>query len=323
LVSGTHLETMTRILFSVWQLQVSLYGAPSLTRGWVYDLLVQLILGLARVVTLGSKVEVEVTLRLTVSQSVSQSVSQYVLVSGIPLGSMTRFYFLLSFAGQLLCSSSWDALSDERIGLWFTYTIASGPCQSSHSRIQIRSRSYFTTDGQSVSQSVSEYVLVSGIPLGPMSRFYFFLSFAGQLLCSSSWDALSDESTGLWADCLENIGALTSHNTKVSCKASRGVNVYMRLFCVYVVVYEGSRFQAGWSPIQGVLPTVYRITKLKNLSGTRNGACRAMDEWMCDVPCFFTVPVYVILGHQDEHLGLMIAMEEMNLFDKGERSPSH
>ncbi|PNF22648.1 hypothetical protein B7P43_G07108 [Cryptotermes secundus] len=28
--------------------------------------------------------------------------------------------------------------------------------------------------------------------------------------------------------------------------------------------------------------------------------------------------IYVILGHQDEHLGLMIAMEEMKLFDKGE-----
>jgi hypothetical protein len=31
-----------------------------------------------------------------------------------------------------------------------------------------------------------------------------------------------------------------------------------------------------------------------------------------------SVPVYVILGHQDEHLGLLIAMEEMKLFDKGE-----
>jgi hypothetical protein len=31
-----------------------------------------------------------------------------------------------------------------------------------------------------------------------------------------------------------------------------------------------------------------------------------------------SVSVYVILGHQDEQLGLMIAMEEMKLFDKGE-----
>jgi hypothetical protein len=33
-------------------------------------------------------------------------------------------------------------------------------------------------------RSVSQYVLVSGAPLGPISRFYFFLSFAGKLLCS-------------------------------------------------------------------------------------------------------------------------------------------
>jgi hypothetical protein len=52
---------------------------------------------------------------------------------------------------------------------------------------------YFTTGGQSVSQ----YVLVSATPLGPMTGFFFFISFAGQLLCSSSWGALSDERTGL------------------------------------------------------------------------------------------------------------------------------
>jgi hypothetical protein len=34
-------------------------------------------------------------------------------------------------------------------------------------------------------------------PFGPMTRFYFFLSFAGKLLCSSSRGALSDEKTGL------------------------------------------------------------------------------------------------------------------------------
>jgi hypothetical protein len=46
-------------------------------------------------------------------------------------------------------------------------------------------------------RSFSQYVLVSGTPLGPMTRFYFFLSFAGKLLWSSSWGALSDERTGL------------------------------------------------------------------------------------------------------------------------------
>jgi hypothetical protein len=42
-------------MISVWQLWVSWCGAPSLTRGWVCNLLVQLLLGLARAVTLWSK----------------------------------------------------------------------------------------------------------------------------------------------------------------------------------------------------------------------------------------------------------------------------
>jgi hypothetical protein len=55
LVSGSQLEPMTRFLFSVWRLQVSWNGAPSLMKGWVCNLLLQLLLGLARAVTLGSK----------------------------------------------------------------------------------------------------------------------------------------------------------------------------------------------------------------------------------------------------------------------------
>jgi hypothetical protein len=54
-VSGSHLEPMTRFLFPVWRLWVSWYGAPSLRRGWVCNLFVQLLLGLARAATLGSK----------------------------------------------------------------------------------------------------------------------------------------------------------------------------------------------------------------------------------------------------------------------------
>jgi hypothetical protein len=46
---------VTRFLFSVWRLQVSWCVAPSLTRGWVCNVLVELLLGLARAVTLGSK----------------------------------------------------------------------------------------------------------------------------------------------------------------------------------------------------------------------------------------------------------------------------
>jgi hypothetical protein len=55
LVSCSYLEPMTRFLFSAWHLQVSCCGAPSLMRGWVCNLLVQLLVGLARAVTLEPK----------------------------------------------------------------------------------------------------------------------------------------------------------------------------------------------------------------------------------------------------------------------------
>jgi hypothetical protein len=48
LMSGSHLEPLTRFLFSVWWLRDSWCGAPSLTIGRVCNLLVQLLLGLAR-----------------------------------------------------------------------------------------------------------------------------------------------------------------------------------------------------------------------------------------------------------------------------------
>jgi hypothetical protein len=55
LVSGSHLEPMTRILFSVWRLRVSGCEVPSLKRGWICNLLIQLLLGLAKAVTFESE----------------------------------------------------------------------------------------------------------------------------------------------------------------------------------------------------------------------------------------------------------------------------
>jgi hypothetical protein len=57
-VSGTHLGHETNFVspkISFRQLRVCYFVAPSRTRGRVSDLLVQLFLGLARAVTLGSK----------------------------------------------------------------------------------------------------------------------------------------------------------------------------------------------------------------------------------------------------------------------------
>jgi hypothetical protein len=55
LVSGSHLQPMNRFLFSVWRLRPSWCGPPSLTRVWIRNLLVQLLLGLTRAITLGSR----------------------------------------------------------------------------------------------------------------------------------------------------------------------------------------------------------------------------------------------------------------------------
>jgi hypothetical protein len=56
---------------------------------------------------------------------------------------------------------------------------------------------YFTFDGQSVGQPVSQYVLVSSTLLGLATRYYFLscccLKFAVLFLCST----LSDERMGL------------------------------------------------------------------------------------------------------------------------------
>jgi hypothetical protein len=58
LVSGTHLGPATNfslLEISFRQLQFCYFVAPSLTRGRVSNVLIQLLLGLARAVTLGSK----------------------------------------------------------------------------------------------------------------------------------------------------------------------------------------------------------------------------------------------------------------------------
>jgi hypothetical protein len=72
-----------------------------------------------------------------------RSVGKSLLVSSSHLKPVTRFFvFHPTVAGFLI----WAALPDQRIGLNLTHTIASGPCQSSHSRVQVPQNSwpYFT-----------------------------------------------------------------------------------------------------------------------------------------------------------------------------------
>jgi putative component of membrane protein insertase Oxa1/YidC/SpoIIIJ protein YidD len=131
LVSGSCLEPMTRSLFSVWQLWVSWCSAPSLTRGWACNLLVQLRLGHARAVTLGSKF---------------RRTRDYILLSHLrlpqPRGPGSHIYIPREQGGPVIPPFliGWVELS------WVGF------------------------DRRSVGLSV----LVSGTPLGPMTRFYFF-----------------------------------------------------------------------------------------------------------------------------------------------------
>jgi hypothetical protein len=83
---------------------------------------------------------VKVTLRPTVSRPVCPGISHR-------LGQATHF----SVSPRILPSDSyvllvWDALSDERTGLQFTSTNATGPCQRCHSRAHIpwKLRPYLT-----------------------------------------------------------------------------------------------------------------------------------------------------------------------------------
>jgi hypothetical protein len=53
-----------------------------------------------------------------------------------------------------------------------------------------------------------------------------------------------------------NAGVVGSNPTK-------GMGVCVRLLCVCVVLRVGSGLTMGWSPVKGVLPTVYRIKKME------------------------------------------------------------
>jgi hypothetical protein len=45
---------------------------------------------------------------------------------------------------------------------------------------------------------------------------------------------------------------------------NQGMDVCVRLFCVWVVLCVGWGLATGWSPVQGVLPAVYRLRNIKN-----------------------------------------------------------
>jgi hypothetical protein len=63
----------------------------------------------------------------------------------------------------------------------------------------------------------------------------------------------------------------------VGSNPTRGIDICMRLFYVCVILYVGSGLATGWSPVQGVLPNLYRMKKLNSGQGPTKGS-RAMDR---------------------------------------------
>jgi hypothetical protein len=62
----------------------------------------------------------------------------------------------------------------------------------------------------------------------------------------------------------------------VSSNTTQGMDVCVGLFCVYVLCV-GNGLSTGLSPVQGVLPTLYRITELIKATEVHKGY-RAIDR---------------------------------------------
>jgi hypothetical protein len=69
---------------------------------------------------------------------------------------------------------------------------------------------------------------------------------------------------------LSNTGIVGSNTTQ-------SMDVCMRLFCVRAVLCVGSGLATGWSPVQWVVPIVYKTKKLKKRPRPNKGS-RAIDR---------------------------------------------
>jgi hypothetical protein len=57
----------------------------------------------------------------------------------------------------------------------------------------------------------------------------------------------------------------------VGSNPTQSMAICVRLFYICALLCVGSGLATGWSPVQGVLPTVYRITKLKKQPAPNRG----------------------------------------------------
>jgi hypothetical protein len=151
--SGAHYQ----IFITVWQFRVSWCGVPSLRRGWVCNLLVQLLLGLARAVTLGSR-----------SHRNHDPILLSLLRLPQPGGPGPRIY---------IPQEQGDPVIPSGTGFPFRRLLRL-------TRLQLRNYTRLHTGCLMLKlkliydrQSVGQPVLVSGAHLGPVTNFSFSLKF--------------------------------------------------------------------------------------------------------------------------------------------------
>jgi hypothetical protein len=104
-------------------------------------------------------------------------------------------------------------------------------------------------------------------------------------------------------------------NTGVVCSnPTRGMDVYLHLFCVYVVLC--SRLATGWSPVQGVLPTMHKIKKsnwIETMLRAPEGATGNMNEWMNEWT-FWNWQRRIVHSSASASLGMFRLMAETSVF---------
>jgi hypothetical protein len=105
------------------------------------------------------------------------------------------------------------------------------------------------------------------------SPFVFYILDSRNITVGQNWKLdLTDRQSADHSGCTRsNTRTVFSRsNAEITCSnPTESMDVYVRLFCVCVVLCAGSRHATFWSPVQGVPPTVYRIKKLKSGQGSQ------------------------------------------------------